>query len=131
MKTLSSAAFVLALSGMGCTTQTIPGPLVVSTRPLPELATDGVKEAKLVTGESCGRVVLLVIPIGFGTVQSAYEDALSKAPGTDTIVNYEERSTNVFAFPFYYEVCTEVHGYAVASKSPTPAAKPTPATGQE
>ena len=124
MKALSRAALVLALSGFGCTTQTIPGPLVVSTRPVPELGTG--ESAKRVVGESCGRVVLLIIPIGFATVESAYDDALSQAPGTDTLVNYEERTTNLFAFPFYYEVCTEVHGLAVSSKSAAPAPEPAP-----
>lgn len=116
MKAFACAGFVLALSALGCTTQTVPGPLVVSTRPLPELGTPG-PSGKLVTGESCGRVVLLFIPVGFATAESAYNDALSQAPGADTIVNYEERVTNLFAFPFYYQVCTEIHGYAIASKS--------------
>lgn len=120
MKALSSAALVLALAAFGCVTQTIPGPLVVSTRPIPELGTRG--EAKQpVTGESCGRTVLLIIPVGFATVESAYEDALSQSPGSDTVIEYEERVTNLFIFPFYYEVCTQIHGYAVASKSRAPA----------
>jgi hypothetical protein len=123
MRALASAALVLGLCGMGCTYTTVPGPLVVSTRPVPELATAEVK-GKPVTGKSCGRAVLMLIPIGIGTVESAYKDALSQAPGTDTIVNYEERSTNLFLFPFYYEVCTEVHGYAVASKSAAASSEP-------
>jgi hypothetical protein len=125
MRALSRAALVLALSGLGCTTTTIPGPLVVSTRPLPELATPG-PSAKRVTGESCARAVLLIIPVGIGTVESAYKDALEQAPGADTIVNYEERFTTLFIFPFYYEQCTEVHGYAVSSKSPAAASDPAP-----
>jgi hypothetical protein len=121
MKHLSSA-LVLALSAFGCTTQTIPGPLVVSTRPVPELG-PGSEPKQRVTGESCGRTVLLIIPVGIATVESAYEDALSQAPGADTLVDYEERVTNLFAFPFYYEVCTQVQGYAVSSKSRTPVAE--------
>ena len=116
MRALATAALLLGLCGMGCTYQTIPGPLVVSTRPVPELATPEVK-GKPVVGKSCGRAVLMLIPIGIATAESAYKDALSQAPGTDTLVNYEERSTNLFLFPFYYEICTEIHGYAVASKS--------------
>lgn len=123
MKALASSAFALALSALACTTQTIPGPLVVSTRPVPELGT-GAEPRQRVTGESCGRTVLLLIPVGIGTVESAYEDALSQAPGADTVVDYEERITNLFIFPFYYEVCTQIHGYAVASKSRAPAAAP-------
>jgi hypothetical protein len=122
MRALPCAALVLALSGMGCTTKTISGPLVVSTHPLPELGTDGA-DAKRVAGESCNRVVLLLIPVGFGTVESAYADALSQVPGADTIVDYEERTNNLFIFPLYYEVCTEVHGYAVSSKSRGPATR--------
>ena len=125
MKALSRAALVLAFSGFGCTTQTIPGPLVVSTRPVPELGANGTR-AKRVVGESCSRVVLLIIPVGFATVESAYDDALAQDPGTDTLVNYEERTTSLFIFPFYYEVCTEVHGHAVSSKSAAPAPEPAP-----
>jgi hypothetical protein len=119
MKALSLATLVFALCGAACTTQTIPGPLVVSTRPIPELGASGVK-AKTVTGQSCGRVVLLIVPVGFATAENAYADALSQAPGADTLVNYEERVTNLFIFPFYYQICTEIHGNAVASKSPAP-----------
>jgi hypothetical protein len=125
MKTVSYAAVVLALSALGCTTQTIPGPLVVSTRQVPELGTRGA-DAKPVVGESCGRVVLLVIPVGFATAESAYADALSQAPGSDTVVDIEQRTTNLFIFPFYYQICTEFHGYAVSSKSRTSAAEPAP-----
>jgi hypothetical protein len=123
MRALSAALLFCALSAVGCTFETIPGPLVVSTRPLPELATAG-PEAKPVMGESCGRAVLMFIPVGIATAESAYKDALSQAPGADTIVNYEERVTNLFIFPFYYEVCTQIHGYAVASKSAARAAEP-------
>jgi hypothetical protein len=124
MKALSSAALVLALAGMGCTTQTIPGPLVVSTRQLPELGTSGA--GKLVTGESCSRTVLLFIPIGFATAESAYEDAVSQVPGADTLVAYEERATGLSIFPFYYEVCTEIHGYAVSAKPNSSESEPAP-----
>lgn len=123
MRARSFATLALALSGMGCTYETIPGPLVVSTRPVPELGTPG-PQAKTVSGESCARAVLMFIPVGIATAESAYKDALSQAPGADTIVNYEERMTNLFIFPFYYEVCTQIHGYAVASKKPAPAAEP-------
>jgi hypothetical protein len=116
MKALSYASVVLALSGMACTTQTIPGPLVVSTRAVPELGAGGAG-GKRVVGRSCGRAVLLIIPVGIGTVESAYDDALSQAPGADTVVDFEQRTTNLFIFPFYYEICTELHGVAVSSKS--------------
>ena len=123
MKAFAWAALALALAGTGCTVQTVPGPLVVSTRQLPELGTAGAN-TKRVTGESCGRVVLFIIPVGIATVESAYEDALSQAPGADTLVHYEERANNLFIFPFYYQACTEIHGYAVSSKSSAPAATP-------
>ena len=101
---------LLLASASGCVTQTIPGPLVVSTRPVPELGTHETPAAKRVRGESCGRVALMFIPIGVATAEAAYEDALSQAPGTDTIVNYEERMNLLFLFPLYYEMCTEIHG---------------------
>ncbi len=100
----------------GCTVKTIEPPLTVTTKHLPELAGKA-DESKEVTGSSCARAVLLFIPVGFATAESAYADALAKAPGTDAIVDYEVRGTGFFVFPFYYEICTEVHGYAVSSKS--------------
>jgi hypothetical protein len=121
MKAFACASVVLALSGMACTTQTIPGPLVVSTRSVPELGTGGAG-GKRVVGRSCSRAVLLIIPVGIGTVESAYDDALSQAPGSDTLLDFEQRTTNLFIFPFYYEVCTELHGYAASSKSGSAAA---------
>lgn len=104
------------LATAGCTTKTIPGPLVVSTRPLPEME-GSAPRAKRVRGQSCERVVLLLIPVGFATVKSAYEDALAEAPGTDTLIDYQERVNGLFLFPFYHQLCTEVHGYAVSSKA--------------
>lgn len=104
------------LAAAGCTTKTIPGPLVVSTRPLPEMEGSAPSRQR-VAGESCDRVVLLFIPIGFATVVSAYEDALAEAPGTDTLMDYQERVNGLFLFPFYHQLCTEVHGYAVSSKT--------------
>jgi len=129
MRALFLSALALALAGTACTTQTVPGPLVVSTRQLPEIGARG-PNAKRVNGESCGRVVLFIIPVGFATAESAYNDALSQAPGSDTLVNYEERTTNLFLFPFYYQVCTEIHGYAVASKSPAAAPRAAPAAAE-
>jgi len=76
-----------------------------------------VKAAKEVTGQSCNRVVLLFIPVGFATAESAYAEALGQAPGTDMLLNHEARASVLFITPFYYQVCTQVHGFAVNSKT--------------
>lgn len=114
MRTLGSLALALALGG--CTVKTVDAPVTVTTKPLPELSRpELVAEAKEVTGESCARVVLGFIPIGIATVNAAVEDALAQAPGSDTLLRYEERQSFVTAL-VYYQVCTIVHGYAVSSK---------------
>jgi hypothetical protein len=109
---LSAPAFGLC----GCTQTTVDRPVTVTTKPLPELSK---ATGRPVTGSSCGRVVLLIIPVGFATAESAYAEALGQSPGADALLNYEERRTHVFALPFYYQVCTVVHGYAVSSKTLT------------
>jgi hypothetical protein len=109
---LRSLLFVLPLS-LGCTVYTIPAPLSITTKPLPELAAVGGKEVR---GKSCGRVLLMFIPIGYSNVAAAWEEALEGAPGADTIVRYETRVTDVFFSPLYGQFCTEIHGYAVSSK---------------
>jgi hypothetical protein len=109
---------MLAFMSIGCTYKTIDRPITITTKPLPEAVKTEVRGgAKEVTGTSCNRVVLLFIPVGFATIESAYADALGKAPGADAILDYQERTTAMFVFPFYYEVCSEVHGYAVQSKN--------------
>jgi hypothetical protein len=120
--TRTSISLALALGiaavGSGCTTRTIDGPVTVSTKLLPELSRPEVqKEAKEVTGTSCGRVLLSFIPIGVATAESAYADALAQAPGADTLIRYESRATTLVLWPFYVEGCSVVHGYAVSSKS--------------
>lgn len=102
----------------GCTVKTIDAPVTVSTKLLPELSRPEVQQAaKEVTGTSCDRVVLFFIPIGVATAESAYADALAQAPGADTLIRYESRMTSLFLWPFYFETCAIVHGYAVSSKS--------------
>jgi hypothetical protein len=109
LRALLFAAPLLA----GCTVVTIPGPLSVTTKPLPELATAGGKEVR---GKSCGRVLLMLIPLGYSSAEAAYDEALESAPGSDTILRYETRVTDVFFSPLYAQFCTEIHGYAVSSK---------------
>ncbi len=109
LRTLLLALPLLA----GCTVITIPGPLSITTKPLPELATAGGKEVR---GKSCGRVLLMLIPIGYSSAEAAYDEALEAAPGTDTILRYETRVTDAFFSPLYAQFCTEIHGYAVSSK---------------
>jgi hypothetical protein len=98
----------------GCTVVTIPGPLTVTTKPLPELSGIGGKEVR---GKSCGRVLLGLIPLGYSSADAAWREALESAPGTDTLLRYETRITDVFVSPVYAQFCTEIHGYAVSSQT--------------
>jgi hypothetical protein len=97
----------------GCTVVTIPGPLTLTTKPLPELS--GVR-GKEVRGTSCGRVLVSIIPIGYSSAEAAWREALASAPGTDTLLRYETRVTDIFISPIYSQFCTEIHGYAVSSR---------------
>ncbi|HVH46300.1 MAG TPA: hypothetical protein VM925_28360 [Labilithrix sp.] len=111
-------AMALTASSAGCTIKTVDKPVTVTTKQLPEASKpEIVKAAKEVTGQSCNRVVLLFIPVGFATAESAYAEALGQAPGTDMLLNYEARANVLFITPFYYQVCTQVHGLAVNSKT--------------
>lgn len=120
MKRLSLFALALAatFSSLGCSFKTVDGPVTVTTKQLPEASKPGVQEgAKEVLGTSCTRVVLLIIPVGIATAESAYSDALAQAPGTDTLLDYQARVSGIFITPFYYQVCAEVHGFAISSKA--------------
>lgn len=117
-RTIYAGALLAGALGLGCTVKTVDAPVTVTTKLLPEASKlDIPSGAKEVTGSSCSRVVLGLIPVGVATVEAAYADALAQAPGTDTLIRYEERTNAMFAFIFYYQVCTEVHGYAVSSKA--------------
>lgn len=106
----------IAASSLGCTVKTVDAPVTVTTKLLPELSRpDVVAAAKEVKGSSCSRVVLGLIPVGVATAEAAYADALEQAPGANTLISYESRTSAFFAFIFYYEVCAEVHGWAVPS----------------
>jgi hypothetical protein len=107
----------LALGATGCTYKTVDRPVTVTTKILPELAKPNL--GKEVSGRSCNRVVLLIIPVGFATAESAYEDALAQSPGADALIGFEGRTTTLFIFPFYTQVCAVVHGFAVSSKTLT------------
>lgn len=120
MKRLSlfAMAFATMCSSLGCTFKTVDGPVTVTTKQLPEASKPSVQEsAKEVSGSSCTRVVLLIIPVGIATAEGAYSDALAQAPGADTLLDYQARVSGVFITPFYYQVCTEVHGFAISSKA--------------
>ena len=113
----SALVLALGLASAGCTVNTVNQPITVTTKALPEAASPEVmKTAKEVKGSSCNRVALLIIPVGFATAESAFADALSQAPGADMLLNYEARLSTLVVAPFYYEVCTEVHGFAISSK---------------
>jgi hypothetical protein len=120
MKRLSVIGLALAaiFSSLGCSIKTVDGPVTVTTKQLPEASKPSVQEgAKEVFGSSCTRVVLLIIPVGIATAEGAYSDALAQAPGADTLLDYQARVSGVYVFPFYTQICTEVHGFAVASKA--------------
>ena len=113
-----AAALAAAATSAGCTVKTVDRPVTVTTKQLPEASKpEVVSAAREVKGESCSRVVLLFIPVGFATAESAYADALGQAPGADVLLNYEARMSMFFFAPFYYQICSEVHGFAVSSKS--------------
>ena len=120
---MKRAFLLLVLAGAlsllaGCTTKTVDRPVTVTTKLLPELSKpEVVSAAKEVSGESCSRVILGLIPIGVATAEAAYADALAKAPGADALISYEARTSAVVVMFLYYQVCSEVHGYAVSSKS--------------
>jgi hypothetical protein len=107
-------AFALLVCTSSCTLETVRGPLVITTKPLPDAskARSGTK----VKGESCTRWVLIFIPVGFGSPNRAYNQALAEAPGSDTLLRYEARSSMFFS-PLYSHWCDEIHGYAVSSKT--------------
>jgi hypothetical protein len=60
--------------------------------------------------------VLFFIPVGFGSPNRAYNDALAQAPGSDALLRYEARNS-IFLSPLYSHYCDEVHGYAVSAKT--------------
>ena len=109
------AASLLALGLAGCTVPVFTKPVTVSTRPIPGKTEHG--DAKLVSGTSCSRLTLLVIPLGFGTSDAAFEDALAKAPGTDTLVDWHMKQDvlAILATIIYFQHCVNVEGYAVDS----------------
>jgi len=109
------AASFLALALAGCTIPVFTKPVTVSTSPIPGKTEHG--DAKLVTGTSCSRLTLLIIPLGFGTSDAAFEDALAKAPGTDTLVDWRMKQDvlAILATIIYFQSCVTVEGYAVSS----------------
>lgn len=107
---LRIAALAMALPGTACTTRPIDSSVTVTTKPLPELR--GGRVGKRVSGSSCTHVYLLVFPVGSAWTGRAYAEALAQAPGADTLVAFESRSTYFSIWPFYRRICTEAHGYA-------------------
>ena len=103
--------FMLCLSG--CSIPVFTKPVTVSTKAIPGHTEHG--DAKLVKGESCSRLTLLIIPLGFGTSNSAFEDALSKSPGADTLVDWhmKEDAVAIVGSLLYFQSCVTVEGYPV------------------
>ncbi len=119
-----------AMLSVGCSEATIKPPLTITTKAQPNLVAPA--NAPRVVGSSCGRVILFVIPISVATAEHAFANALEKAPGADTLLEYETRSHATFIPPFFYEMCFDVHGIAVtaaqlAPDSPPPVAPASPA----
>jgi len=108
-------ASFLAVALAGCTIPVFTKPVTVSTSSIPGKTEHG--DAKLVTGTSCSRLTLLIIPLGFGTSDAAFEDALAQAPGTDTLVDWrmKQDALAILATIIYFQSCVTVEGYAVAS----------------
>lgn len=91
-------------------------PVTVTTKVLPQAQVPA--GAKLVRGTSCSRITLAIIPLGFGTADSAFRDALAQAPGTDTLLAWHTK-TDILGIlaPFIYaQSCVTVEGYAVDSR---------------
>jgi hypothetical protein len=108
---------LLGLASSGCTIPVFTKPVTVSTKAIPGMTDHG--DAKLVKGKSCSRMTLLIIPLGFGTSDSAFEDALSQAPGTDTLVDWHmtQDVLSIIGTVIYFQSCVTVEGYPVnASK---------------
>jgi hypothetical protein len=108
-------ASFLAVALAGCTIPVFTKPVTVSTSPIPGKTEHG--GAKLVTGTSCSRLTLLIIPLGFGTSDAAFEDALAQAPGADTLVDWRMKQDvlAILATIIYFQSCVTVEGYAVDS----------------
>jgi hypothetical protein len=112
---LAFAAVLLGLGLEGCSFPVFTKPVTVSTNPIPGKTEHG--DGKLVSGTSCSRTTLIVIPLGFGTSDSAFEDALAQAPGTDTLVDWRMKQDvlAILATIIYFQSCVTVEGYAVSS----------------
>jgi hypothetical protein len=108
-------AIFLVLFLSGCSIPVFTKPVTVSTNPIPGKTEHG--DAKLVTGTSCSRTTLIFIPLGFGSSDSAFEDALAQAPGTDTLVDWrlKEETLAIVLTILYAQSCVTVEGYAVNS----------------
>jgi hypothetical protein len=108
-------ASLFAAGLAGCSIPVFTKPVTVSTSAIPGKTEHG--DAKLVSGRSCSRLTLIIIPLGFGTSDAAFEDALAQAPGTDTLVDWRMKEDNlgILATIIYFQSCVTVEGYAVNS----------------
>ena len=118
-------SMLLALAASGCSIPVFTKPVTVSTKPIPGMTDHG--DAKLVKGKSCSRLTLIIIPLGFGTSDSAFDDALAQSPGADTLVDWHmtEDVLSIIGSVIYFQSCVTVEGYPVnASKLVSEAADP-------
>jgi hypothetical protein len=101
------AGALALVSTTGCSLPVFQDPVTVSTKSLTMPAAE--PGAPAVTGKSCSRVVLLILPVSFGTSNGAFKEALENAK-TDTLVNWRLRQTVAGFIPLYYQVCLVVEG---------------------
>ena len=71
---------------------------------------------KKVTGESCKRSILWVVPLEKdGSLQDAIDNALTKAPGANALADIKVTGHNLMTVVYNYR-CVEVEGRPVAMK---------------
>jgi len=112
----SSLLVACAALGAGCSVPVFTEPVTITTRHLPSFS-EQVDAAPVVSGRSCSRMTLLVIPLGYATSNAAFNDALSQASGADTLVDWHMKQ-DVLAIVgslIYFQNCIVVEGKAVNS----------------
>lgn len=101
----------------GCAIPVFTEPVTITTKHFASFG-EQTEKAPLVSGRSCSRVTLLVIPLGFGTATAAFDDALSNAQGADTLVDWHMKQDTlaIIGTLIYFENCITVEGKAIDSQ---------------
>jgi len=126
------ALFSLLAQGLlGCAIPVFTEPVTITTRHF-ESVRKHADEAPLVSGKSCSRVTLIFIPLGFGTANAAFDDALAKANGADTLVDWhmKQEVLAILGTIIYYQHCIVVEGKAIDSRELVVSAAEGEAAGQ-